>query len=68
MDIINRLTELSKNLYWAWHPECVKVFRDIDHELWRDVNHNPIEFLNKLTKDIVKDNFQNQEKVIKLEG
>jgi glycogen phosphorylase len=66
MDIINRLTELSKNLYWAWHPECVRVFRDIDPELWREVNHNPIEFLNRLANDILEDKFSNEKKVHQL--
>ncbi|MBN1975527.1 MAG: alpha-glucan family phosphorylase [Sedimentisphaerales bacterium] len=66
MDIIKRLTELSKNLYWAWHPECVKVFRDINTELWRDVNHNPVDFLNRLANDILEDKFQNKYKLKQL--
>ncbi len=59
MNLVNRLKELSKNLYWAWHPECVRVFRDIDPELWRQVNHNPIEFLHSLASDILEDKFRN---------
>ncbi len=66
MDTVNRLTELSKNLYWAWHPECVKIFRDIDEELWREVNHNPIEFLNRMANNILQDNFKNKAKVKQL--
>ena len=66
MNLANRLKELSNNLYWAWHPECVRVFRDIDPELWRQVNHNPIEFLNSLASDILEDKFRNGSKVNQL--
>ncbi|MBN1361675.1 MAG: alpha-glucan family phosphorylase [Sedimentisphaerales bacterium] len=50
MDVPTKLKELSKNLYWAWHPEVVKLFRDLHPELWRQVNHNPIEFLSRLAE------------------
>jgi starch phosphorylase len=66
MNLVNRLKELSNNLYWGWHPECVKVFRDIDPELWRQVNHNPIEFLDQLASDILEDKFRNGSKVNQL--
>jgi starch phosphorylase len=51
--LAEKLNELSRNLYWAWHPECVKVFRDIDPELWREVNHNPVEFLQRQAEDVI---------------
>ena len=47
MSIADKLRELSKNLYWAWHPEFIRVFRDIQPELWREVNHHPVEFLQR---------------------
>jgi starch phosphorylase len=53
MEIAQKLKELSKNLYWAWHPECVRIFRDIDPDLWRQVNHNPVEFLERLADDVI---------------
>ena len=53
MELAERLRELSRNLYWAWHPEFVRVFRDIDPELWRQVNHNPVEFLERLAEDVI---------------
>ncbi len=53
MELAKRLKELSKNLYWAWHPEFVRIFRDIDTELWRQVNHNPVEFLERLAEDVI---------------
>jgi len=53
MDLADRLKDLSRNLYWAWHPELVRVFRDIDPELWRAVNHNPVEFLERLAEEVM---------------
>lgn len=51
MNIRERLNELAANLYWTWHPEAVHVFRDLDQDLWRTLNHNPIAFLASLSDD-----------------
>jgi starch phosphorylase len=58
MAIADKLRELSKNLYWAWHPEFIRVFRDIQPELWREVNHNPVEFLRRLADQAVEDTYR----------
>jgi starch phosphorylase len=58
MSIADKLRELSKNLYWAWHPEFIRVFRDLQPELWREVNHNPVEFLRRLADQAVEDTFR----------
>ena len=50
MDISDRLRELGRNLYWTWHPEVIEIFRDLDPLLWRQLNHNPAEFLSRLPK------------------
>ena len=39
----------SRNLWWTWHPEVVAIFRDVEPALWREVNHNPIAFVKRLT-------------------
>jgi starch phosphorylase len=40
-----QLTELSRNLWWAWNPHIIKLFRDIDAEAFRAANHNPVQVL-----------------------
>ncbi|MDE6741058.1 MAG: DUF3417 domain-containing protein, partial [Muribaculaceae bacterium] len=30
------LEEISKNLWWVWNSEAKNLFRDLDHELWRN--------------------------------
>ncbi|HEX9116883.1 MAG TPA: alpha-glucan family phosphorylase, partial [Anaerolineae bacterium] len=47
---IARLTELAYNLWWSWHPEAQSLFREIDPELWRQVNHNPVKFLRRVSQ------------------
>ena len=43
-----RLAEMAQNLWWSWEPEVIEIFRDIDPDLWRRSNHNPIVFLGNL--------------------
>ncbi|MEW6775493.1 MAG: alpha-glucan family phosphorylase [Bdellovibrionota bacterium] len=40
-----RLAELAGNLRWTWNGEFDHLFRDIDVDLWRKVNHSPTAFL-----------------------
>lgn len=44
-DIKPVLKQLAANLHWSWNGEFDPLFRDIDQELWRKVNHNPTAFL-----------------------
>jgi starch phosphorylase len=39
-----RLNDLARNLFWAWQPEVVAIFRNLDPVLWRATNHNPVAF------------------------
>jgi len=41
----SQLTELSRNLWWAWNPHIIKLFRDLDAEAFRAANHNPVSVL-----------------------
>jgi len=45
---LERLERLSRNLWWTWHPEAVAIFRDLNPQLWREVNHNPVVFLQRI--------------------
>jgi starch phosphorylase len=40
--LVSQLGELSRNLWWAWNPQIIKLFRDLDPEAFRASNHNPI--------------------------
>jgi glycogen phosphorylase len=46
--LVGRLRELARNLWWTWQPNVVALFRELDPALWRRVDHNPVEFLTRL--------------------
>ncbi len=48
MKIAAELRELARNLWWCWHTDAIALFRDLDPDLWRKVNHNPIAFLAEM--------------------
>ena len=54
MKTAQRLRELARNLYWTWHPEIISIFRDIDSDLWRDTNHNPVAFLKRIPEEALQ--------------
>ncbi len=58
---IKRLEELAFNLWWVWHPETQRLFKEIDALLWEETDHNPVAFLrdvdeNRL-KEMIKDRY-----------
>ncbi len=55
MPLADRLRELARNLYWTWHPELIEIFRDLDPDLWREVDHNPVEFLSRMDGDALEE-------------
>jgi len=50
-----RLLALADNLLWTWHPEVISLFTDLDPHLWREVDHNPIAFLNKISPEQIEE-------------
>ncbi len=51
LDLKTRLTRLASNLHWSWNDELDDVFRAVDLDLWRRVNHNPVAFLADIQND-----------------
>src|SRR5690349_18025928 len=47
--LIDKLRELARNLWWTWQPNVIGLFRELDPLLWRKTDHNPIEFLKRIT-------------------
>ena len=46
--LVDKLRELARNLWWTWQPNVIALFRELDPALWRKVDHNPVEFLKRL--------------------
>jgi starch phosphorylase len=49
-----RLRALAQNLWWTWHPEVISLFTDLDPRVWREVEHNPMAFLNRVTPEQIE--------------
>ena len=48
---ISKLMEISNNLWWSWNTDFLKIFKEIDEDLWGKVNKNPVKFLKLVSKD-----------------
>jgi starch phosphorylase len=47
--LIDKLRELARNLWWTWQPNVIGLFRELDPALWRKTDHNPVEFLKRIS-------------------
>src|SRR6202163_604007 len=43
-----RLWSLARNLWWSWDNDSTSLFRDLDPQRWRQLNHNPIALLGEI--------------------
>ena len=49
--LIEKLRELARNLWWTWQPNVISLFRELDPGLWRKTDHNPVEFLKRISAE-----------------
>ena len=45
---LEELRELAQNLWWAWNPRAVDLFRRLDIDTWERVGHNPVALLGEV--------------------
>jgi starch phosphorylase len=46
--LVDKLRELARNLWWVWQPDVIDLFRELEPQLWRRLDHNPVQFLKEL--------------------
>ena len=51
---INKLTEISNNLWWSWNTEYLRLLDQMDHDLWEVSEKNPVKFLKMISQDRVE--------------
>ena len=51
---LNKLNELSRNLWWAWNTEGKTLFHDLDRDTWRATSENPVKMLQRLSNEKVE--------------
>ena len=51
---INRLQEIANNLWWSWNSEFLRLFKEIDNDLWETVDKNPVKFLKRVSQERIE--------------
>ncbi|NPA35716.1 MAG: alpha-glucan family phosphorylase [Chlorobi bacterium] len=65
-DNLKFLHELSRNLWWTWNYQALQVFEMVDHELWMQVEKNPVVLLEEVTLERIDELSKDTEFVSKL--
>ena len=58
---INRLEDIANNLWWSWNTNFLKIFKEIDIDLWEKVEKNPVKFLKQVSQEKLENACKNQE-------
>ena len=48
---IEKLGEISNNLWWSWNTEFLRLFQKIDMDLWEQCSKNPVKFLKQVSQE-----------------
>lgn len=46
---LEKLSELARNIWWAWNYEATELFRDLDPTLWKEAGQNPVLLLERMS-------------------
>lgn len=58
---INRLGDIANNLWWSWNTNFLRLFKEIDIDLWEKVEKNPVKFLKLVSQEKLEQACENQE-------
>ncbi|MBQ2908281.1 MAG: DUF3417 domain-containing protein [Bacteroidales bacterium] len=47
---MQKLQELSQNLWWCWDTDATDLFSSIEPQAWKALEHNPIALMKNLSK------------------
>ena len=48
---IEKLSEISNNLWWSWNTEFLRLFQKIDKDLWEESEKNQVKFLKRVSQE-----------------
>ena len=58
---IDKLSVIANNLWWSWNTNFLKIFKEIDIDLWERVGKNPVKFLKHVSQEKLEEACDNQE-------
>ncbi len=56
---IEKLEVIANNLWWSWNTEFLRLFKEIDGDLWETVEKNPVKFLRLVSQERLEAASQN---------
>ena len=58
---VGKLLDIANNLWWSWNSEFLRLFKEIDSDLWETVGKNPVKFLKLVSQDKLEDIAKDEE-------
>ena len=58
---IGELLDIANNLWWSWNSEFLRLFKEIDLDLWEKVGKNPVKFLKLVSQERLENVAKNEE-------
>ena len=58
---INRLEEITYNIWWTWNTNFLKLFKMIDEVVWDQAKKNPVKFLKLISQEKLEEATKNEE-------
>jgi phosphorylase/glycogen(starch) synthase len=49
------LHEIANNIWWSWNDNAKELFKNMDSELWKTNEHNPIKLFNQISYKRLKE-------------
>ena len=46
---LEKLSELARNIWWAWNYEATALFSNLDPVIWKEVGQNTVLLLESLS-------------------
>ena len=63
---MQKLEELSHNIWWCWNVDAIELFESIDPEAWKETEQNPVALMEGLSVEQIKDLENNEDFVQRL--
>lgn len=59
-EALNKLEEISRNIWWVWNARAKSLFKSIDPALWTETHHNPVLMLERLSYEKLQEMTKNR--------
>ena len=63
---MQKLEELTRNIWWCWNVDAIELFESIDPEAWKATEQNPVAMMGNLSVEQIKDLEDNEDFIERL--